>query len=389
MSGELNLRLDPYPWYAEMLKAPVAYNPQFGAYLVFRYEEVRKVFNDPYTFSSAVYDGLSTELAFENQIQGMDPPRHTQLRALAAHAFTPRAVAELEPRILDIANKLLDQAENKEQFDFVRDFAIPLPVSVIAEMLGVPEEDHPTFKKWSDIIVEISERLLTGSTEELPEHVAAYRDMKAYFQKLIHERREHPRNDLISGLAAAEIEGKQLTDLEASNFCLLLLVAGNETTTNLLTNAIRTFAEQPEQWEMLRNNEKLIPRAVEEVLRYRTSVQLMYRVAKQDVEIGGAQIKAGERVVVFMGAANRDPAKYENPNTFDITRTPSPHTSFGHGIHQCLGAPLARLEVSIALQAIASRMANFQIPEEAGLEPLTSFNILGLKRLPLKWNGTH
>lgn len=388
MSGELNLRLDPYPWYAEMLKAPITFNPQFGAYLIFRYEEVRQVFNDPHTFSSAVYDGLSEELAFENQIQGMDPPRHTQLRALAAHAFTPRAIAELEPRILEIASDLLDQAVKKEQFDFVRDFAIPLPVSVIAEMLGVPEEDHPTFKRWSDIIVEISERLLTGNTEELPEHVTAYRAMKAYFQKLIHERRENPRNDLISRLAAAEIEGMQLTDLEASNFCLLLLVAGNETTTNLLTNAIRTFAEHPEQWEMVRQDEKLIPRAVEEVLRFRTSVQLMYRIAKQDVEIGGARIKAGERVVVFMGAANRDPAKYESPNTFDITRAPSPHTSFGHGIHQCLGAPLARLEASIALKAIAKRIPMLQIPDESELEPLMSFNILGLQRLPLRWNGS-
>jgi len=380
-----SLRLDPYPWYAEMLKAPVAFNPQFGAYLVFRYEEVRRVFNDPHTFSSAVFDGLSENLAFDNQLQAIDPPRHTQLRALAAHAFTPRAVAELEPRIREIAGKLLDQAENREQFDFVRDFAIPLPVSVIAEMLGVPEEDHPMFKRWSDIVVEISERLLTGVTEELPEHVTAFRDMQAYFQKMIHERREQPQNDLISRLAAAEIEGRQLTDLEASNFCLLLLVAGNETTTNLLTNVIRTFAEHPEQWEMLRENEKLISRAVEEVLRYRTSVQLMYRIATLDVELGGAHIKAGERVVVFMGAANRDPAKYENPNTFDITRAPSPHTSFGHGIHQCLGAPLARLEATVALQVLTARMTKPRIPAEAELEPLTSFNILGLKRLPLQW----
>lgn len=384
MSDQMDLRLEPYPWYTEMLKAPVAYNPQYGAYLIFRYEEVRKVFSDPQTFSSAVFDGLSEELAFDSQITAMDPPRHTQLRSLASHAFTPKAVADLEPRIREIAERLIDSVAGREEFDFVRDFAVPLPVSVIAEMLGVPEEDHAVFKIWSDLIVEMSERLLTGA-EELPEHIAVYGEMKEYFRRLLSERRENPRNDLISRLAVAEVDGQRLTELEASNFCLILLVAGNETTTNLLTNAIRTFAEYPEQWEMLRSNPELIPQAVEEVFRFRTSVQLMYRIAKQDAEIGGAHIKAGERVIVFMGAANRDPKKYENPNAFDITRAPSPHTSFGHGIHYCLGAPLARMEVAIALQVLTARIGKLHIPEGAVLKPLNNFNMLGLQRLPLKF----
>jgi cytochrome P450 len=383
----MNLRLDPYPWYEEMLKAPVTYNPQYGAYLMFRHNDVRKVLSDPHTFSSATFDGLSEEVAFENTLTALDPPRHTQLRALASHAFTPRAVADLEPRIREITDNLIDQVINLDEFEFVRDFSIPLPVSVIAEMLGVPEDDHAVFKTWSDLIVEISERLLTGA-ELLPEHVSANRDMKEYFRRLLADRKENPGNDLISRLAVAEVEGQRLSELEACNFCLLLMVAGNETTTNLLTNAIRTFAEYPDQWEMLRSNPALIPQAVEEVFRFRPSVQLLYRMVKHDVEIGGVRIPAGERVVVFLGAANRDPEKFDSPNVFDITRTPSPHTSFGHGIHYCLGAPLARMEAAIALQALTARIGKFHIPDGAVLEPLNNFIILGLQRLPLKCIGT-
>ncbi|MEF3302191.1 cytochrome P450 [Paenibacillus sp. GYB003] len=383
MSKPINLQLDPYPWYEEMLKAPVAFHPQYGAYLIFRFDEVRRVFGDPDTFSSAVYEGLSEELAFGDQIQGMDPPRHTQLRALATHAFTRRSVAELEPRIQQMAHDLLDPIMDREEFDFVRSFAIPLPIAVIADMLGVPKEDNDTFKEWSDLITVMSERLLTGMPDD-PDHVAAMRDMRAYFQRLLEERRLNPREDLVSKLAAAEVDGRRLTPLEASNFCLLLLVAGNETTTNLLVNAVRTFTEHPEQWELLRSNPDLIPRAVEEVMRYRTSVQLMYRTVKKEVELGGAQMKPGDRVVLFMGAANRDPEKYDRPHVFDITRTPSPHLTFGHGIHQCLGAPLARMEVAAALQAMSTRISKLHIPDEAELVPLSNFNMLGLQKLPLK-----
>ncbi|MGF7036219.1 cytochrome P450 [Paenibacillus mucilaginosus] len=388
MSASTDLRLNPYPWYQEMLQhSPIVYSEPFGAYLVFRYDDVRSVFQDYKTFSSALYDGLSTELTFDNQIQGMDPPRHTQLRALAAHAFTPKAVADLEPRIREIADDLIDAMLAGQDIDFVKQFAVPFPVRVIAEMLGVPEEDLDRFKVWSDIIVEISERLLTGQTEELPEHVAAYKEMKQYFESMINQRRAEPRNDLISRLAAAEVDGQQLTDLEAINFSLILLVAGNETTTNLITNLIRTFAEHPKQWKLLRQRRDLIPQAVEEVMRYRTPVQLMFRLVTQETEISGTKLKAGDRVVLYLGAANRDPAKFERPDTFDITRPASPHLTFGHGIHFCLGAPLARLETSIALQVLLDRLDAFEIPPAEALEPLTSFNILGLRKLPLAVKG--
>lgn len=384
MSTERDLRLDPYPWYAEMLKVtPVTYNEQFGAYLIFRFDEIKRVFSEPRSFSSKVYEGLTLELP-TNNIQAMDPPRHTQLRALATHAFTPKAVADLEPRIRDIVNGLLDQMLEKDDIDFVRDFAVPFPVMVIAEMLGIPVEDRPHFKRWSDIILQGVERLTQGFMEELPEHVAGYREMLAYFEEIVSRKRNNPQNDLISRIATAEVEGNRLTDAEAANFCVLLLVAGNETTTNLLSNAMRTFAEYPDQWELLGKTPELLPQAVDEVLRYRTPAQFIPRIVMHDVEIGGAQLTAGDRVILFMGAANRDPAKFENPNTFDITRPVNQHISFGHGIHYCLGAPLARLETTIALKAILERISEYRIPAEGELEPLSGLNMLGLRRLPLR-----
>lgn len=387
MSMMPDLRLDPYPWYTEMLRtSPVVFSPEFGCYLVFRAEDVRKVMQDANLFSSAIFDGLSTEMPFEHQLTGMDPPRHTQLRSLAAHAFTPKAVKDLEPEIVRIVNRYIDMMLERKDADFVRDFAIPFPIEVISAMLGVPDADRSRFKQWSDTIVEISERLLTGAPE-LPAHVAIYNEMLQYFGYLLEERQRNPQEDLISRLALAEIGGQRLSSVEAGHFCTLLMVAGNETTTNLLTNAIRTFAEYPDQWQLLRQNPKLIPQAVEEVMRYRTSVQIMYRVAKKDTVLSGVFIPAGKRVAVFLGAANRDPAKFERPDEFDITRTPGAHLTFGHGIHFCLGAPLARLEISTALKAMLGRVSSFTIPPERELEPLTGMNFLGLKRLPIRFES--
>ncbi|RIX53883.1 cytochrome P450 [Paenibacillus nanensis] len=390
MTSSIEMQLNPYPWYAQMQAAnPVVFSPSHDAYLVFGYEEVRQVFRDYQTFSSAVYHGLSEKLAdaFENQLQGIDPPRHTKLRALVSHAFTQREIAELEPNFRAIAEQLADEMMKRQDPDFVRDFAVPYPIAVIAEMIGIPEEDLERFKYWSDVIVEISHRLLTGA-EELPEHGNIFLEMSSYFEALIVERRRNPKNDLASRLAVAEIEGARLSDFDAANFCLILLVAGNETTTNLLANAVRTFAEHPDQWQLLRSNPSLVPQAIEEVLRFRAPVQLMMRVATQDAVVGGTTIEAGKRVILFMGAANRDPKKFDDPDTFTITRTASPHTSFGHGIHTCLGAPLARLESAIALEVLLQRVEQIRIaPTGDALQPLTAFNLLGLKRLALDFSN--
>lgn len=384
MTLELDLRLDPYPMYAEMRKAPITFNPQFGAWTLFRYEDVRQVLNDHQTFSSAVFEGLSLETIVEHSIQAMDPPRHTQLRALASFAFTPKAVAELQPRMRAIAAELLDLAlAEGEAFDFVRDFAIPFPVAVIAAMLGVPVEDRHRFKRWSDRMTESAERLLIGQMEELTIHVEAYREMRAYFLALIQERREQPEADIVTRLAHAEIDGQRLTDAEAVDFCLLLMAAGNETTTNLLTNGMRSFLESPEQWELLRRQPELITQAIEEIFRFRSPAQCLFRVARADTTIGGQLIRAGERVAVFLGAANRDEAKFPDPERFDITRPVNGHLALGHGIHFCLGAPLARMEARVALEELLKRLSAFRLAEGARLEPLATFVVLGLRSLRL------
>lgn len=384
MPLELDLRLDPYPMYAEMRKAPITFNPQFGAWTLFRYEDVRQVLNDHQTFSSAVFEGLSLETIVEHSIQAMDPPRHTKLRALASFAFTPKAVAELQPRIREIAAELLDLAlEEAAEFDFAREFAIPFPVAVIAEMLGVPVEDRHRFKRWSDRMTESAERLLIGQMEELTIHVEAYREMRAYFLALIQERRERPQTDILTRLAHAEIDGQRLTDAEAVDFCLLLMAAGNETTTNLLTNGMRSFLDSPEQWELLRRQPDLITQAIEEIFRFRSPAQCLFRVAKEDATIGGQLIKAGERVAVFMGSANRDEAKFPDPERFDITRPVNGHLALGHGIHFCLGAPLARMEARVALEELLKRVDSFRLAEGARLEPLATFIVLGLRSLPI------
>lgn len=387
MNLELDLRLDPYPMYAEMRKAPITFNPQFGAWTLFRYEDVRQVLNDHLTFSSSLFEGLSLETVVENSIQVMDPPRHTKLRALASFAFTPKAVAELQPRIREIAAELLDLALEEEEFDFVREFAIPFPVAVIAEMLGVPVEDRHRFKRWSDRMTESAERLLVGQMEELNVHVEAFREMRAYFLELIQARRAEPREDLITRLALAEIDGQRLTDAEAVDFCLLLMAAGNETTTNLLANGMRSFLESPEQWESLRQQPDLITQAIEEIFRFRAPAQCVFRVAKVDTTIGGQAIKAGERVAVFMGSANRDEAKFPDPERFDITRPVNAHLALGHGIHFCLGAPLARMEVRIALEELVKRLSSFRLAEGARLEPLATFVVFGLRSLRLAVGG--
>ncbi|HWI64192.1 MAG TPA: cytochrome P450 [Symbiobacteriaceae bacterium] len=386
MTIDRQLRLDPYPMYAQMRRtAPVLYNPEQGAWLVYSYDEVKRVIGEHQSFSSDVFRGVESELLIEDNIQMMDPPRHTQLRALATYAFTPKAVAELEPRIRQIADELLDEiAARNGEADFVGDFTIPLPVIVIAEMLGIPKADRPKFKLWSDAIVESAERLMHGIMEALPEHVTAFRAMRQYFREITLERRANPQSDLISRLAVAEVEGKRLSDQEVVSFCLLLMVAGNETTTNLLSNAMRTFLEHPDQWERLCREPRLIPQAIEEVLRYRSPVQSLFRIARHDLELGGQQIKAGQQVVFFIGSANRDERKFENADVFDITRAPGAHLGFGHGIHFCLGAPLARLEAKIALEALAERVESFRMPPGSELEPLSTFIVFGLKQLPLQ-----
>ena len=374
--------LDPFPWYSLMREqAPVMRDEARGVVSAFSYDEVQRVLSEWAVFSSerAMRGGGGHPLS-ESMIS-TDPPRHRQLRNLVTQAFTPRSVAALAPRIDGIVRELLDSVVPAGRMDIVDDIAYPLPVIVIAELLGIPPQDRAQFKRWSDAVVTAAR-----DSQEAVERLDLHREMAAYFGRVIEERRRQPGNDLVSGLVAAQVDGQHLTDMELLGFCMLLLVAGNETTTNLISNAILCFDERPEVYDELREHPETIPDAVEEVLRYRSPVQMMMRTAVQDTVLGEQRIREGDTVLAWIGSANRDERQFPDAARFDIHRTPNRHLAFGHGIHFCLGAPLARLEARIALEALVRRTRNMRRVPGVELEPLGSFVVFGVRHLPVTFD---
>lgn len=373
---ELDGRRDPYPWYETMRRdAPAFYDSRAGSWNVFRYADVQRILQDHATFSSDLSGQLPAEQrdAFQASMIGMDPPRHHRLRSLVSKAFTPRAVAAMAPRISAIADELLDRAIDGGSLDVATDLATPLPVTVIAEMLGVPPDDRELFKQYSDAIV--GENLGDANAE---------RELADYFARAIERRRQQPRDDLISGLIRAEIDGEHLSIAELLGFCVLLLVAGNETTTNLIGNAVLCFAEQPSVTRRLREEPSLLLTAIEETLRYRSPVQaLPNRLATVDTTLGGQTIERGQPVVFWLGSANRDEATFPDADRFVVDRTPNPHLAFGLGVHFCLGAPLARLEAKIALTALLARCPDLSVVE-SGVKMSNSPIVFGPTRLPIQ-----
>jgi len=363
--------LDPFPWYTVMREsAPVFLDPRRHSWSVFKYNDVQRVLSEHSVFSSQ-FDGSDQPL--NASIVSMDPPRHRQLRSLVTLAFTPRTIARLEPRIREIVNALLDNVAPQGKMDVIHDLAIPLPVTVIAELIGVPLADRASFKLWSDQLVGAAPSYGKDPQEE----------MSHYFNWIIEQRRKEPQDDLISALLVAQIDGKHLTEQELLGFCVLLLAAGNETTTHLIGNAIWCFDDHPEAWAELRANPTLLPDAIEEVLRYRSPIKLMFRTTTRDTRIGDKDIPARSGVAAWIGSADRDEAQFPNAGTFDIHRAPNRHLAFGHGIHFCLGAPLARLESKIALGILLERFASIRRDRDVELEPVTSFILHGLKSLPV------
>ena len=356
-------RRNPYPAYDRIRAVmPVVHEPRADHWLLFDYESVKRALTDHERFSSVVAPPGSAPAQW---LIFTDPALHTRLRALIGRAFTSRAVAALEPRIRDLARGLLDEVDGREDFDLVHEFSVPLPLMVIAELLGAPVEDWPRFRAWSDAVLGLI-HTVSGGPEAAPavsRFAIAHAEMAAYVTTLIDARRAQPRDDLFTRLIRSEVDGMRLDADQILGFFELLMLAGHETTTNLIDNAIVALHEHPRELERLRANPALITSAVEEVLRYRSPVQAVFRRTRDAVDVHGHTIPAGRLVLAMVGSANRDPSVFPDPDHFDIGRDPNPHVAFGHGIHFCVGAPLARLEARIALPLLIETLGDFRLAD--------------------------
>ena len=341
-----------FSWFAEMREQnPVFKDERTRLWQVFRYEDVLSILTDYTRFSSQAYELTGGFLS--NSLIAKDPPDHRKLRNLVNQAFTPRAVAHLSDRVTQITQELLDEVRHKGAMDIVSDIAFPLPAKVIAELLGVPAEDWDIFQRWARVDgSDAASRRESGQTMQ--------EEMFSYFTNLLEERRRSPREDLISSLSVAEVDGERLSEPELLSFCTLLLAAGQETTKNLISNAIVCLTDHRESMERLINEPTLMPTAIEEILRFLPPVWFLFRQTKADVELAGQHIPANQVVLAWTASANRDPARFPDPNRFDIEREPNRHLAFGHGIHFCVGAPLARLEAKIALPMMLQQLKNLQ-----------------------------
>ncbi|WP_322903577.1 cytochrome P450 [Paenibacillus sp. SGZ-1009] len=372
-----------FAWYERMRQeAPVHYDEQRGSWDVFLYEDVHRVMSDYKSFSSQTRrdaDGQQSDMLLM-----MDPPKHKKYRTIVNKAFTPKAVAAMEPRIAEITHELLDQIEPGETMDIIRDLSFPLPVIVIAELLGVREADRELFKSWSDTLVEGFSGKADSPQQLAARKQQATRELYQYFMGVIEQRKVQPQHDLVSALLAAEVEGEKLDIPHLLSFCLLLLVAGNETTTNLIGNAVICLTEQPGRWSQLAEQRELLDAAIEEALRFRSPVQGMVRKALEDVELGGQLIRRDQLVTAWIGSANRDEHKFDAAGEYQMERHPNPHMAFGMGVHFCLGAPLARLEARTALNVLLDRFPNLQATARQPLELLPSPMVYGVKRLPVQ-----
>jgi cytochrome P450 len=388
--------LEPFDWYREMREEnPVRYDPARQTWDVFRYEDVKTILDDDETFSVnprladdfVEPDNPGEGLVFDTMLF-QDPPRHDELRSVVDDEFQPRTLREREPHFRELATEMLESAltEDGDEMEVVEDLAYPLPVTVIAELLGVPAEERDRFKEWSDTLVS------AASGDEAGEEFAQRQqqtqmEMAQYFMEMIEDRRENPRDDLMSQIVTAELsDGSHLSQAEALGMCILLLIAGNITTTNLVTNAVRCFADADDDlFDRLRGDEQALTNALEETLRYRSPVQAMSRIAAEDVTMRGETIEEGDRIIVWLGSANRDERQFEDADEFRPDRSPNQHLGFGHGTHYCLGAPLARLEAKIALTELLDRVEDVRLAETE-LQPTRSSFIYGVESLPIRYS---
>jgi cytochrome P450 len=367
---------------------PVYRHPGLPIVSLFKYADAQGVLRDPETWSSDIPPppGVDPQRMPPRSMLGQDPPEHTRLRSLVSQAFTPRIIRRLEPRMQAIAAELMDAALATGEVDFVQAMTYPLPVIVIAEIIGVPAEDREQFKRWSDsAVANLGNALFTPpSAERMLALATLFGEMGAYFSALADQRRRDPREDLLTGLVQAEIEGSKLTHDEMITMLVLLLVAGNETTTSLIGNAVLELLDHPDQLARLRADRALLPSAVEEVMRFSSPVQLDPRRARRRVELRGEVVEPGQLVVSWLGSANRDEDVFPDPQRFDIGRQDNRHIGFGFGIHYCLGANLARLEAQVALAALLGRTRSFDRTTSDPLPLHPSIVFRGVTSLPLR-----
>ena len=374
------VRRNPYPLYDRLRSSsPVLHDPHSGLWMIFDYEGVSRLLTDHAAFSSRYGP---------DWIVFTDPPRHTKLRALVSRAFTPRSVVNLEPRIRELSRELLDRTIGRGEMDLCADYSVQLPLMVIGEMLGIPIEDRPRFRYWNDVMMNMSYTIGRHDEEAqraTSEYVAVTAEMDCYLTEVLARRHAEPKDNLLHRLADAEVDGERLTHGEILGFFQGLLLAGSETTTMLLNNAILAFIANPDELATLRGRMELLPSAIEEVLRYRSPLQWMYRLTRRDVDLHGQAIPAGTLVLAMIGSANHDPKQFPEPGRFDITRDPNPHIAFGHGIHFCLGAALSRMEARIGLTDLLERLKGLELASDEPWEPRRGLHAHGPARLPIRF----
>ncbi|MEU4535102.1 cytochrome P450 [Streptosporangium sp. NPDC023825] len=373
---------------------PVSFDAATGMWNVYGYPETLRILGDPKTFSSDTGRVVpDVEPAGEGILTQMDPPMHGKLRKLVSHAFTPKVVADLEPRIAELTRDLLDEVADPDRLELVTDLAYPLPVIVIAELLGVPGSDRHLFKQWVDKMFENTQQFsLVNRSEEQERSVEVameqFKHLADYIGEHADERRRHPRADLLTKLVEAEVDGERLTRTEVVNFANILLVAGHITTTMLLGNTVLCLDAHPEQLARTREDRSAIPAAIEESLRFFSPFAAVGRVTNTDVELGGQHIPADRFLMVWIAAANRDPRQFADPDVFDSARDPNPHLGFGRGIHFCIGAPLARLEGRVALDILLDRFPRLRTDPDEPPRFIPSPGMTGVRKLPLLTSGS-
>jgi cytochrome P450 len=384
---------DPYPVYHRLRATdPVYWDSASSSWVLTRYADVVAALHDARLASGraggmqaqAGRPGLEPLFEFVGRMMPVtDPPQHTRLRRLVNKGFTPPAVNALEPTVQDVVEELLDGVAGLKRMDVIRDFAFPLPATVICKLLGVPVEDAARLKRLSDdLFLFIKGALAATSDEEYRRSLGAAKDLTEYFRPLVAQRRLHPQGDLLSALVRAEEDGTGLSEEEMLANASLMLQAGHESTTNLIGNGILALLRFPEQWRKLRDEPSLIPHAVEEFLRYEAPIHYVQRQATEDLTIGGNRVRRGQMVSLMLGAANRDPEQFADPDRLDVTRAPNKHLAFGQERHFCLGAPLVRLEGRIAFAALLARFPDLRL-EGGPPEYQENFNLRGLKSLPV------